>query len=44
VPVAQPIVDGIQKAAMQVTRGLGANLVWPGLLRRLERRNPGYAV
>jgi ribulose-5-phosphate 4-epimerase/fuculose-1-phosphate aldolase len=44
VPVAQPIVDGIQKAAAQVTRGLGANLVWPGLLRRLDRRNPGYAV
>jgi ribulose-5-phosphate 4-epimerase/fuculose-1-phosphate aldolase len=44
VTVAQPIVDGIQKAAAQVTRGLGANLVWPGLLRRLDRRNPGYAA
>jgi ribulose-5-phosphate 4-epimerase/fuculose-1-phosphate aldolase len=44
VPVAQVIVDGIQKAAAQVTRGLGANLVWPGLLRRLDRRSPGYAV
>ena len=44
VPVAQAIVDGIQKAAAQVTRGLGANLVWPGLLRRLDRRNPGYAA
>jgi ribulose-5-phosphate 4-epimerase/fuculose-1-phosphate aldolase len=41
--VAQPIIDGIQKASQQVTRGLGANLVWPGLLRKLDRRNPGYA-
>ena len=23
-------------------KGLGANLVWPGLLRRLDRRSPGY--
>jgi ribulose-5-phosphate 4-epimerase/fuculose-1-phosphate aldolase len=44
VRVNQTIVEGIQKAAAQVTRGLGANLVWPGLLRRLDRRNPGYAV
>jgi hypothetical protein len=27
---------------MQVTRGLGGALVWPGLLRRLQRLNPGY--
>jgi ribulose-5-phosphate 4-epimerase/fuculose-1-phosphate aldolase len=27
------------KAAM---RGQGSNLVWPGLLRRLDRHNPGY--
>jgi hypothetical protein len=25
-----------------VTRGQGADLVWPGLLRRLDRANPGY--
>jgi len=28
--------------AREVSKGLGANLVWPGLLRRLDRRNPGY--
>jgi hypothetical protein len=26
----------------QVTRGAGASLAWPGLLRRLDRQNPGY--
>lgn len=40
--VPQPIVDGMQAQAMQVTRGLGGALVWPGLLRRLQRLNPGY--
>ena len=28
--------------AREVSHGLGANLVWPGLLRRLDRRLPGY--
>jgi ribulose-5-phosphate 4-epimerase/fuculose-1-phosphate aldolase len=32
----------IPEQARIVTKGLGANLVWPGLLRRLDRRNPGY--
>ncbi len=43
VHVAQPIVDGIQAQAQMVTKGLGSQLAWPGLLRRLDRRNPGYA-
>jgi ribulose-5-phosphate 4-epimerase/fuculose-1-phosphate aldolase len=42
VPVPQPIVDGIQAQAAAVTKGLGGALVWPGLLRRLQRRNPGH--
>ncbi len=42
--VVQPIIHGMQKASQQVTRGLGAHLAWPGLLRRLDRRNPGYAA
>ncbi|KRA16908.1 MULTISPECIES: class II aldolase/adducin family protein [unclassified Lysobacter] len=42
VRVPQPIVDGMQAQAAQVTRGLGGALVWPGLLRRLQRFNPGY--
>lgn len=43
IPVAKPVLDGVQMAAQQVTRGLGGALAWPGLLRKLDRRNPGYA-
>jgi ribulose-5-phosphate 4-epimerase/fuculose-1-phosphate aldolase len=40
--IAAPILQGIRAAAAQVTRGLGGALVWPGLLRKLDRSNPGY--
>ena len=40
--VPQAIVDGIQAQAVAVTKGLGGALVWPGLLRKLARVNPGY--
>jgi ribulose-5-phosphate 4-epimerase/fuculose-1-phosphate aldolase len=36
------IIAGAQQQAAAVTRGLGAGLTWPGLLRRLERSTPGY--
>lgn len=36
------IVAGIQQQAEQVTKGLGGGLAWPGLLRKLDRKNPGY--
>ncbi|MDX1515847.1 MAG: class II aldolase/adducin family protein [Woeseiaceae bacterium] len=42
VQVPQPIVDGIQAQAEQVTRGLGGQLVWPALLRKLDRMDPSY--
>jgi ribulose-5-phosphate 4-epimerase/fuculose-1-phosphate aldolase len=42
VHVDRRIIAGAQQQAAQVTRGLGAQLVWPGLLRRLDRRWPGY--
>jgi ribulose-5-phosphate 4-epimerase/fuculose-1-phosphate aldolase len=38
------ILAGIQAQAAEVTKGLGSALVWPGLLRRLQRKNPGYDV
>ncbi len=41
--VSQAIVDGISEQARVVTKGLGGALAWPGLLRKLDRRNPGYA-
>ncbi len=42
IPIAKPILDGIQMAAKQVTRGLGGGLAWPGLLRKLDRKDPSY--
>jgi ribulose-5-phosphate 4-epimerase/fuculose-1-phosphate aldolase len=42
IPIGAVILGGIRAAANQVTRGQGSALVWPGLLRRLERVNPGY--
>jgi ribulose-5-phosphate 4-epimerase/fuculose-1-phosphate aldolase len=42
VQIGAPILAGARAAVKQVTRGLGASLAWPGLLRRLDRENPGY--
>ncbi|MFZ2990270.1 class II aldolase/adducin family protein [Ideonella sp.] len=37
------IIATARQQAAQVTKGQGANLIWPGLLRRLDRQMPGYA-
>lgn len=42
IQVPQPIVDGIKAQAAEVTKGLGGQLVWPGLLRKLDRMDPSY--
>ena len=42
VHVKQPILDGMRKAAKEVLRGTGGMLVWPGLLRKLDRLDPGW--
>jgi ribulose-5-phosphate 4-epimerase/fuculose-1-phosphate aldolase len=44
VTIGPDIVATAREQAAAVTRGLGAQLTWPGLLRRLERRHPGWAV
>jgi ribulose-5-phosphate 4-epimerase/fuculose-1-phosphate aldolase len=36
------IIATAQQQAKEVTRGLGGALIWPGLLRRLDRQMPGY--
>jgi ribulose-5-phosphate 4-epimerase/fuculose-1-phosphate aldolase len=37
------IIAGAQQQAKEVTKGVGGGaLTWPGLLRRLERIDPGY--
>lgn len=41
--VNQKIVDGMKAQVVEVTKGLGGDIAWPGLLRRLDRRMPGYA-
>jgi ribulose-5-phosphate 4-epimerase/fuculose-1-phosphate aldolase len=42
IPIPQPILDGAQAQARVVTRGLGGNLAWPGLLRKLDRMDSGF--
>ena len=42
IQVPEPIVRGIKAQAEQVTKGLGGALVWPGLLRKLDRRDPSF--
>jgi ribulose-5-phosphate 4-epimerase/fuculose-1-phosphate aldolase len=42
VAVDPRIVATARQQAAAVTKGLGAQLTWPGLLRRLRRRLPGF--
>jgi ribulose-5-phosphate 4-epimerase/fuculose-1-phosphate aldolase len=42
VEVDPRIVSGVKENVAAVTKGLGGALVWPGLLRKLDRANPGY--
>ena len=42
IPVDPRIVAGVKAAVREVTRSLGGGIAWPGLLRRLDRVNPGY--
>ncbi|WP_186085449.1 class II aldolase/adducin family protein [Burkholderia gladioli] len=42
--IGQPILDGITRQMATVTTNQGpGTLVWPSLLRKLDRQNPGYA-
>ena len=43
IPVPEAIVRGIQAVSKTVTRGAGAKLSWPGLIRKMDRLDPGYA-
>ena len=40
--IPQPIIDGAQKQAKLVTKGLGGSLAWPGLLRKLDKMDAGF--
>ena len=42
IEVPAAITGEMPAQSREVTQGQGADLVWPGLLRRLDRRLPGY--
>jgi len=42
IPVDPRIIAGARAAVKQVTRGAGGGIAWPGLLRKLDRLDPGY--
>ena len=41
-PVPDPIIDLVARQLSAVTVGQGAQLAWPGLLRKLDRIDPSY--
>lgn len=41
-PIDDRIVSTIREQAQQVTKGMGGMLAWPGLLRKLDRLDPGF--
>jgi len=41
-PVPEPIIDLVAQQLNVVTVGQGAQLAWPGLLRKLDRIDPSY--
>jgi ribulose-5-phosphate 4-epimerase/fuculose-1-phosphate aldolase len=40
--IPAPILAGIGRQVAVVTKGMGAGIAWPGLLRRLDRIDPSY--
>jgi ribulose-5-phosphate 4-epimerase/fuculose-1-phosphate aldolase len=42
VPIDPRIIAGAKAAAMQVTRSAGGGLAWPGLLRKLDRKDASF--
>ena len=42
IPIPQPILDGAKVQMKQVTKGLGGNFAWPGLLRKLDRMDSSF--
>jgi len=42
IPIAPAIIRGTGEAMRVQTDGMGAQFVWPSLMRQLERSNPGH--
>jgi ribulose-5-phosphate 4-epimerase/fuculose-1-phosphate aldolase len=44
IPIDSRIIEGAMAQSKQVTKGLGGSLVWPGLLRKLDRIDASYKL
>jgi ribulose-5-phosphate 4-epimerase/fuculose-1-phosphate aldolase len=42
IPIPQAVIDGARRQSKEVTKSQGGMLAWPGLLRRLDRRDPSW--
>ncbi|PAU89828.1 class II aldolase [Pseudomonas sp. WN033] len=42
IPIPQVILDSAIQSMRDVTKGAGANLAWPALLRKVQRLYPGF--
>jgi ribulose-5-phosphate 4-epimerase/fuculose-1-phosphate aldolase len=42
ITIAEPILAGIQSQVEQVTKAVGGDIAWPGILRKLDRNYPGF--
>ena len=42
IEIPESVLGRARDQLVKVRNGRGADLVWPGLLRRLDRRMPGY--
>ncbi|MEW6126980.1 MAG: class II aldolase/adducin family protein [Acidobacteriota bacterium] len=40
--IAEPILRGIRAQSAEATKGMGGDLAWPALLRKLDRIDPSY--
>ena len=44
IPIPTPILAAIRDQADEVTLGQGAALVWPAMIRKAERIDPGFRL
>ena len=42
IPIGQAVLDTVPEYMRLVTRGAGTGIVWPALLRKMDRLDPGY--
>ena len=42
IPISQAVLDTVPEYMRLVTRGAGTGIVWPALLRKMDRLDPGY--